>query len=83
MGKELLSQAIHNDSERAEGPYIAVNCQLYAERALDFASTTAGEEGEGRLSRLELANGGTLYLEKSNISPRHCSRRCCRSSNRA
>ncbi|WP_042287662.1 dihydroxyacetone kinase operon transcriptional regulator DhaR [Citrobacter sedlakii] len=64
VGKELLSQAIHNDSERAEGPYIAVNCQLYAERALDFASTTAGEEGEGRLSRLELANGGTLYLEK-------------------
>jgi transcriptional activator for dhaKLM operon len=32
--KELLSQAIHNESERAGGPYIAVNCQLYADSVL-------------------------------------------------
>jgi transcriptional activator for dhaKLM operon len=31
VGKELLSQAIHNESER---PYIAVNCQLYADSVL-------------------------------------------------
>lgn len=34
VGKELLSQAIHNESERAGGPYIAVNCQLYADSVL-------------------------------------------------
>lgn len=34
MGKALLSQAIHNESERAAGPYIAVNCELYGDAAL-------------------------------------------------
>ncbi|MDP1481758.1 sigma 54-interacting transcriptional regulator, partial [Klebsiella pneumoniae] len=34
VGKELLSQAIHNESDRAGGPYIAVNCQLYADSVL-------------------------------------------------
>lgn len=64
VGKELLSQAIHNASERAEGPYIAVNCQLYADQVRDFIASTADDDSEGRLSRLELAHGGTLYLEK-------------------
>lgn len=64
VGKELLSQAIHNASDRAEGPYIAVNCQLEAEQALGFNGAFSDDESDGRLSRLELANGGTLYLEK-------------------
>lgn len=67
VGKELLSQAIHNESERGGGPYIAVNCQLYADSVLgqDFMGSSAPTDDEnGRLSRLELANGGTLFLEK-------------------
>jgi transcriptional activator for dhaKLM operon len=66
VGKELLSQAIHNESECAGGPYIAVNCQLYADSALgqDFMGNAPTDDAKGRLSRLELANGGTLFLEK-------------------
>lgn len=66
VGKELLSQAIHNESDRASGPYIAVNCQLYADNTQgeDFTGSAPGEERDGRLSRLELASGGTLFLEK-------------------
>lgn len=64
VGKELLSQAIHNASDRAEGPYIAVNCQLYADQVRDFIASTLDDNNESRLSRLELAHGGTLYLEK-------------------
>ena len=66
VGKELIAQAIHNESERAAGPFIAVNCQLYADNALgvDFMGSSATEEENGRLSRLELASGGTLFLEK-------------------
>ena len=66
VGKELLSQAIHNESERASGPYIAVNCQLYADaaRGQDFMGGAPSDDESGRLSRLELANGGTLFLEK-------------------
>ncbi|WP_205952739.1 dihydroxyacetone kinase operon transcriptional regulator DhaR [Pantoea stewartii] len=66
VGKELLSQAIHNESDRASGPYIAVNCQLYADNSLgeDFTGSAPGEDEDGRLSRLALASGGTLFLEK-------------------
>jgi transcriptional activator for dhaKLM operon len=66
VGKELLSQAIHNESERGGGPYIAVNCQLYADSVLgqDFMGSAPTDDENGRLSRLELANGGTLFLEK-------------------
>lgn len=66
VGKELIAQAIHNESERAGGPYIAVNCQLYADSslALGFMGSAPNSDENGRLSRLELANGGTLFLEK-------------------
>jgi transcriptional activator for dhaKLM operon len=72
VGKELIAQAIHNESERAAGPFIAVNCQLYADNALgvDFMGSSATEEENGRLSRLELASGGTLFWRRSNIWPR-------------
>ncbi|MBN0168613.1 sigma 54-interacting transcriptional regulator, partial [Pseudomonas aeruginosa] len=54
VGKELLSQAIHNESERAGGPYIAVNCQLYADSVLgqDFMGSAPTDDENGRLSRL-------------------------------
>ena len=66
VGKELVAQAIHNESERAGGPYIAVNCQLYADSVLgqDFMGSAPTDDENGRLSRLELASGGTLFLEK-------------------
>ena len=45
---------------------IAVNCQLYADSVLgqDFMGSAPTDDENGRLSRLELANGGTLFLEK-------------------
>ncbi len=66
VGKALLSQAIHNESERAAGPYIAVNCELYGDATLvdAFIGGDGAESENGRLSRLELAHGGTLFLEK-------------------
>lgn len=71
VGKELLSQAIHNASERAAGPYIALNCQLLPEgRGLrELLGSDASEEEAGQLSKFELANGGTLYLEQIEYLP--------------
>jgi transcriptional activator for dhaKLM operon len=48
------------------GPFIAVNCQLYADntQGQDFMGNAPTDDEHGRLSRLELANGGTLFLEK-------------------
>ncbi len=66
VGKERLAQSIHNESDRADGPWIAVNCERYADNALgqDFMGSAPTEHEKGRLSRLELAHGGTLFLEK-------------------
>ncbi|MEN1465222.1 sigma 54-interacting transcriptional regulator, partial [Pseudomonas aeruginosa] len=46
--------------------YIAVNCELYGDAALaeEFIGGDRTDNENGRLSRLELAHGGTLFLEK-------------------
>ncbi|WP_268602325.1 sigma 54-interacting transcriptional regulator, partial [Escherichia coli] len=71
VGKELLSQAIHNAGERAAGPYIALNCQLLpqAQGLRELLGSDASEEEAGQLSKFELANGGTLYLEQIEYLP--------------
>ncbi|MFS7182404.1 dihydroxyacetone kinase operon transcriptional regulator DhaR, partial [Serratia proteamaculans] len=57
VGKELLSQAIHNASDRAAGPYIALNCQLMpeAQGLRELLGSDANEEEAGQLSKFELA----------------------------
>lgn len=71
VGKELLGQAIHNASDRAAGPYIALNCQMMpeAQGLRDLLGSDANEEQAGQLSKFELANGGTLYLEQIEYLP--------------
>ena len=71
VGKERLSQAIHNAGERAAGPYIALNCQLLpqAQGLRELLGSDASEEEAGQLSKFELANGGTLYLEQIEYLP--------------
>jgi DNA-binding NtrC family response regulator len=44
----------------------------------DFMGSAPTDDENGRLSRLELANGGTLFLEKMSTWRRSCSPRCCR-----
>ncbi|PVZ85120.1 PTS-dependent dihydroxyacetone kinase operon transcriptional regulator DhaR [Serratia sp. S1B] len=71
VGKELVSQSIHNASDRAAGPYIALNCQLLPEEQglKELLGSDASEEEAGQLSKFELANGGTLYLEQIEYLP--------------
>lgn len=71
VGKEQLSQAIHNASDRAAGSYIALNCQLLpeAQGLRELLGSDANEEEAGQLSKFELANGGTLYLEQIEYLP--------------
>lgn len=68
-GKEVFARAIHGSSERAGGPFIAVNCgALPAARAESilfghekgaFAGAVARRSG-----RFEAADGGTLFLDE-------------------
>ncbi|HTE33456.1 MAG TPA: sigma-54 dependent transcriptional regulator [Chryseolinea sp.] len=73
-GKELVAHAIHNQSNRADEPFIAVD--LGAVPASLFESEMFGHEKgaftdakETRIGKFELANKGTLFLDEvGNLS---------------
>ena len=68
-GKELIAAAIHNLSQRREGPFIRVNCGAIPEGLMDSelfghekgAFTGAIEQKRGRFER---ANRGTIFLDE-------------------
>ncbi len=66
-GKELIARAIHEASLRGDQPFIRVNCTTLS-RA-ESESELFGDEKENRAGRLELAGGGTLYLEEAGDLP--------------
>ncbi len=69
-GKEVFAQAIHNDSARHRGPFIAINCSALPESLVDSAlfgyvdGTFTGASKGGRPGVFEQANGGTLLLDE-------------------
>ncbi len=74
-GKELAAHAIHHNSQRANKPYIKVNCAALPETVLE-AELFGHEKGAftgaitSRKGRFELANGGTLFLDEiGDFSP--------------
>ncbi len=74
-GKELFAQAIHNESSRACGPFIAVNCGAVP-RDLIEAEFFGYEEGAftgarqgGRPGKFEMAAGGTIFLDEIGEMP--------------
>jgi DNA-binding NtrC family response regulator len=68
-GKELIARAIHLRSDRAGGPFIAVNCgalpqgvlesELFGHEKGSFTGATSQRKG-----RFEIADGGTLLLDE-------------------
>jgi len=75
-GKELLARALHDNSARAKGPFIAVNCAAIPESILE-AELFGYEKGAftgastARDGRFEAANGGTLFLDEIGEISRH------------
>lgn len=68
-GKRSLALTIHDSCERySEGPFIAVN--LHSVKKEDLSTLLLGsDEGEGTKSKFEMANGGTLYIERIDLLP--------------
>jgi two-component system, NtrC family, response regulator HydG len=75
-GKELLARSLHDNSARAKGPMISVNCAAIPESILE-AELFGYEKGAftgaatARDGRFEAANGGTLFLDEIGEISRH------------
>lgn len=68
VGKNALAHAIHNASPRASGPLLVVNCRVIPVRLLlEELLGVAGDQG--RPSKFELADGGTLVLDQVEVLP--------------
>ncbi|MBU1026410.1 MAG: sigma-54 dependent transcriptional regulator, partial [Candidatus Margulisbacteria bacterium] len=73
-GKELVARAIHKKSQRADQPFIALNCAAIPENL--FESELFGHERgsftgalERKLGKFELADGGSLFLDEIGCMP--------------
>jgi len=75
-GKELVARAIHARSNRANGPFIAVNCGTLAESLLDselFGHLKGAFTGahSTKIGLFEAANGGTIFLDEIDSTSHH------------
>ena len=69
-GKELFARAIHNLSQRCNKPFVAINCAAIPDQLLESelfgyegGSFTGGKKN-GKIGLLEVANGGTIFLDE-------------------
>lgn len=76
-GKELFAHAIHNESRRAMGVFVKVNCAAIPTELLESelfgyeeGSFTGAKKG-GKIGRFEAANGGTIFLDEIGELPLH------------
>lgn len=69
VGKEVIARSVHLRSERAEKPFVAVNCAAIPPDLIE-AELFGVEKGaytganQSRAGRFERANGGTIFLDE-------------------
>jgi DNA-binding NtrC family response regulator len=73
-GKEILARAIHEQSARAKGPFISINCSALSEGLIEselFGHTKGSFTGatHDRKGAFEAARGGTLFLDEIGDLP--------------
>lgn len=68
-GKEVLARAIHNNSRRAEKPFVAINCSAIPEDLLEselfgYESGAFTGAAKSKPGKFEHAQGGTIFLDE-------------------
>ncbi len=75
VGKGVVALRLHKLSKRSEGPYITINCGAIPEHLLESelfgceGEAVAGASKEGKKGFLELASGGTVFLDEITELP--------------
>jgi DNA-binding NtrC family response regulator len=73
-GKELVARAVHAESERAKGPFLAINCAGLPAELLEsefFGHVAGAFTGANRAHKglFQQADGGTLFLDEIGEMP--------------
>ena len=74
-GKELFAQSIHNHSNRKLWPFVTINCGAIPRELLEselfgyVEGAFTGAKKGGRPGKLELADGGTVFLDEIGDMP--------------
>jgi len=77
VGKELIADIIHSNSERKDGPFIKVNCGAIPENLMESelfgyeSGAFSGANRAGKLGYFALAHKGTLLLDEIGELPLH------------
>jgi DNA-binding NtrC family response regulator len=72
-GKELIARAIHYNSARRAGPFVAVNCAALPDDLLDvelFGRRSRSTPDEREIGQFENADGGTIFLDEIDAATR-------------
>lgn len=69
-GKELIARALHQQSNRAKAPFLAINCAALPEQLLESelfgysSGAFTGAKKAGKPGLIELAEGGSIFLDE-------------------
>jgi len=75
-GKDLVAKCLHQQSDRKEKPFVAINCGALPETIIEselFGHEAGSFTGasQRRIGKFEFANGGTVFLDEIESMPLH------------